>query len=141
MGAPTDASAPIAGQATSEAQARSFARQAKGELVHISDAQGDVRVQRAGRFDWETVGPEGLTVHQGAKIKTARGGRATVTSQSRGEKKMGGGQFLEASEVSATAGPKQKLQWGTPVKAKKDPVPPASARPRRRLEYRYITGN
>ena len=115
MGSP--AQAPVAGAAKSAAQAGAYARQSKGELVHISDVKGKVLVRRPGRFEWEQVGPEGLTVHQGAEIKTAVKARATVTSQSRGETKMTGGSLLRATEIKATGSPRQKLQWGVPQRS------------------------
>lgn len=83
------------------AQAHARERASQGELVHITNARG-VRVKRGGSFVWERVPAGGMTVHsQGTQIKTADGGRATITSVSRGAQDVGGGQLLEVDQLGA----------------------------------------
>ena len=88
---------PIAGRARSAALANAYARHERGELVHIMPGAVRTRVQRAGKFEWEEVPSDGLTVHQAALIKTAEGGSATIKSKSRGEQKIPPGSMLRAS--------------------------------------------
>ena len=90
---------PIAGRARSAALANAYARHERGELVHIMPGAVRTRVQRAGKFEWEEVPSDGLTVHQAALIKTAEGGSATIKSKSRGEQKIPPGSMLRAKQI------------------------------------------
>lgn len=91
-----------------EAVTRARERARKGELVHLSDPTGSVRVQLPGSFAWQKVGKEGLTMHAGppgggargfelsGKVSVAPGGQVTARSKSRGEQVISGksGQVL-----------------------------------------------
>ena len=64
------------------ARARAARREEAGELVHLTGAEGRVKVRRKGSFEWEDVGPEGLTVNAEDTITVPAGGRVTLTDKS-----------------------------------------------------------
>ncbi len=86
MGAPQPASGSVRPQAAANAKTREL----RGELVHLTGATGRVKVKRAGQFNWEPVGPSGLTVNADDQIAVPKGGRVTVTSSMQGTKTISG---------------------------------------------------
>lgn len=100
------------GSVRPQAQANAAARKAKGELVHITNAQGAL-VKRPDSFEWEKVPEGGITVHQGAQIRVPKGMRATISSSSRGTHQVAGGRsgtLAELTEIKPQS-PRSKVKF------------------------------
>jgi len=63
-------------------------------------------VKRAGSFEWEPVGADGVTVNADDQVSVAKGARVTLNSMKGGSRTISGsrGQVLE------NAAPRQKLK-------------------------------
>ena len=84
--------------------------------VRISRAEGDVRVKRAGEFDWEPVDRK-MLLHVGDQVKTASSGSVQLIYFDGTLTTINPGSLLEIRDIREDPGTKirhvtEKLNWG-----------------------------